>query len=256
MLKRPRLIPCLLLLDGGLVKTTQFKRPNYLGDPINTVKLFSEMGVDELCIQDISPSRYQNGPDFENLRIIARQAFMPMCYGGGITMVEQAAELFRIGFEKVMLNAALVEHPELIEEIARRFGSQSVVASVDVKRGWFGQPNCFTHNGRRNTKLSPELLCRRAQELGAGEVLLNAIDRDGMMQGYDLELVNRVTKELTIPLIACGGAKDASDIKKLLAETGAHAAAAGSMYVYWGPLKGKLIHVPSENELKALGIYQ
>ena len=256
MLKRPRLIPCLLMLDGGLVKTIRFKKPDYLGDPINTVKLFSEMGVDELCIQDISSSRYERGPDFQSLRVIARQAFMPICYGGGITSAEQAAELFRIGFEKVMLNAALLEKPELISEIARRFGSQSVVASVDVKRNWLGQQHCFIHNGRKDTKLQPEILCLRAQEMGAGEVLLNAIDRDGMMEAYDLELISRVATKLTIPVIACGGAKNAADMKQVLTETGAHAAAAGSMYVYWGPLKGKLIHVPDEIELKTLGIYQ
>lgn len=256
MLKRPRLIPCLLLLDGGLVKTTRFKDPNYLGDPINTVKLFSEMGVDELCIQDISPSRYERGPDFRHLRVIARQAFMPMCYGGGITTIEQAAELFRIGFEKVMLNAALLEQPDLISEIARRFGSQSVVASVDVKRNWLGQQHCYIHNGKKDTKLQPEILCLQAQEMGAGEILLNAIDQDGMMKGYDLELIDKVSQKLSIPLIACGGAKDAADMKRVLTETEAHAAAAGSMYVYWGPLKGKLIHVPSEAELKAMGIYQ
>lgn len=256
MLKRPRLIPCLLLLDGGLVKTTRFREPNYLGDPINTVKLFSEMGVDELCIQDISPSRFDRGPDFGALRVIARQAFMPMCYGGGISTVEQAAELFRIGFEKVMLNAALVEDPELITKIAARFGSQSVVASIDVKKNWLGQQRCYIHNGRKATGLLPEKLSLRAQELGAGEILLNAVDRDGMMQGYDLELVGRVAQKVSIPLIACGGAKDAADMKRVLTEAGAHAAAAGSMYVYWGPLKGKLIHVPPEEELKAIGIYQ
>ncbi|MDD5898022.1 MAG: AglZ/HisF2 family acetamidino modification protein [Clostridia bacterium] len=256
MLRRPRLIPCLLLLDGGLVKTTRFRQPNYLGDPINTVRLFSEMGVDELCIQDISPSRYDRGPDFHALRVIARQAFMPMCYGGGITTVEQAAELFRIGFEKVMLNAALVRQPELITQIAKRFGSQSVVASVDVGRNWLGKRYCYIHNGKACVKTSAQELCLRAQELGAGEILLNSIDRDGTMQGYDLELIDTVSRELSIPLIACGGARDATDMKRVLTQTHAHAVAAGSMYVYWGPLKGKLIHVPPEEELKALGIYQ
>lgn len=256
MYHRPRLIPCLLLSDGGLVKTTRFKNPNYLGDPINAVKIFSEKCVDELCIQDIQASRNGRGPDFELLSDIASEAFMPLSYGGGITTLEQASQLFHIGFEKVILNTSLVERPELVSEIAGRFGAQSVVASIDVKQDLFRRYRCVVSDGARVTDLDPIRLARRAQELGAGEILLNAIDRDGMMQGYDLKLARAVSDAVSIPLIVCGGAKNAEDMARVLTEGHAHAAAAGSMFVYFGPLKAVLINVPDEAELFRLGIYQ
>ena len=256
MYHRPRLIPCLLLSDGGLVKTTRFKEPNYLGDPINAVKIFSEKCVDELCIQDIQASRTGRGPDFELLESIASEAFMPLSYGGGITTVEQAARLFHIGFEKVILNTALVDNPQLVTDIAARFGVQSVVASIDVKLDLFRRYRCVVADGSRPTGETPRELALRAQRLGAGEVLLNSIDRDGMMQGYDIKLVQSVSEALSIPLIACGGARDASDMAKALMEGRAHAAAAGSMFVYFGPLKAVLINAPEEEELYRLGIYR
>lgn len=256
MYHRPRLIPCLLLSEGGLVKTTRFKEPNYLGDPINAVKIFSEKCVDELCVQDIQASRMSRGPDFELLESIASEAFMPLSYGGGITTVEQAARLFHIGFEKVILNTALVDNPSLVTAIAERFGVQSVVASIDVRQDLFRRYRCVVADGSRPTGETPSELALRAQRLGAGEVLLNSIDRDGTMQGYDVKLVKSVSEALSIPLIACGGARDASDMAKVLAEGHAHAAAAGSMFVYFGPLRAVLINVPQEDELYRLGIYR
>ena len=248
MLHRPRLIPCMLLNHGDLVKTVRFKEPNYLGDPINAMKIFNEKCVDELCVQDISASKEGRGPDFDLLRDMAEEAFMPLSYGGGITTVEEAARLFHIGFEKVILNTAFFEHPELITRISERFGAQSVTVSLDVKQDLFKRYRCFTKDGTVSTGQTPQEAAHRAQELGAGEILLNSIDRDGMMQS--------VAQELTIPLIACGGAKDASDMKKALEEGGAHAVAAGSMFVYWGPLKAVLINAPTEDELYRLGIYR
>ena len=256
MYHRPRLIPCLLLCEGGLVKTTRFKDPNYLGDPINAVKIFSEKCVDELCIQDIRANTRSSVPDFELLADIASEAFMPLSYGGGITTADQAARLFHIGFEKVVLNTSLVERPELVTEIAARFGSQSVVASIDVRLDALRRYRCVTAGGTRSTGESPLRLAQRAQELGAGEVLLNSVDRDGTMQGYDLRLVKSVAAGLRVPLIACGGARDASDLARVLGEGGAHAAAAGSMFVYFGPLKAVLINVPSEEELCRAGVYE
>lgn len=256
MYHRPRLIPCLLLSDGGLVKTVRFKDPNYLGDPINAVKIFSEKCVDELCVQDIRASREGRGPDFDLLEDIASEAFMPLSYGGGVTTVEQAARLFHIGFEKVILNTALIDRPELVRELAERFGSQSVVASIDVKLDRLRRYRCVVAGGTRPTGETPLALAQRAQALGAGEVLLNSVDRDGMMQGYDLKLVKSVADGLTVPLIACGGAHDAADLARVLHEGHAHAAAAGSLFVYFGPLKAVLINVPSEEELCRLGVYQ
>lgn len=256
MYHRPRLIPCLLLSDGNLVKTTRFKEPNYLGDPINAVKIFSEKCVDELCVQDIEASKNGRGPDFELLSDIAAEAFMPLSYGGGVTTLEQAQRLFHIGFEKVILNTSLIECPELVTQIAQRFGVQSVVASIDVKQDLLKRYRCVYRGGTKPTGESPQALALHAQELGAGEILLNSIDRDGMMQGYDIKLIQSVASVLDVPLIACGGAKNAADMAAALTSGGAHAAAAGSMFVYFGDLKAVLINVPSEQELCGLGIYQ
>lgn len=256
MFHRPRLIPCLLLSEGNLVKTVRFKDPTYLGDPINAVKIFSEKCVDELCIQDIEASKNGREPDFALLKDIASEAFMPLSYGGGVTTLEQAARLFHMGFEKIILNTSLIERPELISQIAERYGVQAVVASIDVKQDLFKRYHCVTKDGIAAASETPLALALKAQRLGAGEILLNAVDRDGMMQGYDLKLIKSVAGELSIPLIACGGAKDASDMAKALHEGGAHAAAAGSMFVYWGALKAVLINAPTEEQLYGLGIYQ
>ncbi len=256
MAHRPRLIPCLLLSEGNLVKTTRFKNPNYLGDPINAVKIFSEKCVDELCVQDIEASKNGRGPDFDLLSDIASEAFMPLSYGGGLTTLEQATKLFHIGFEKVILNTAFVDNPRLISQIAERFGVQSVTASIDVRQDLFKRYRCYAAGGTRPLNESPQDLAQRAQELGAGEILLNAIDRDGMMQGYDLKLIKAVASVVDVPLIACGGARDARDMEQALHQAGAHAVAAGSMFVYFGPLKAVLINVPEEAELYETGVYQ
>ncbi|MEG0640902.1 MAG: AglZ/HisF2 family acetamidino modification protein [Clostridia bacterium] len=255
MLNRPRLIPCLLLSNGNLVKTKRFKEPNYLGDPINAVKIFNEKCVDELCVQDIEAAKNGRGPDFALLSDMASEAFMPLSYGGGISTIEQAAKLFHIGFEKIILNTALLQRPELVSEIAERFGVQSVVASIDVKQDLLKRYHCYAAGGTKPFGLNPQELALQAQKLGAGEILLNSIDRDGLMQGYDLKLVQSVASVLSIPLIACGGARDVQTIEQVLHQAGAHAAAAGSMFVYFGPLKAVLIHVPDEHSLFEAGIY-
>ena len=256
MFHRPRLIPCLLLSDGNLVKTKKFKDPTYLGDPINAVKIFSEKCVDELCIQDIEASKNGRGPDFGLLAEIATEAFMPLSYGGGITTVDQVRQLFHIGFEKVVLNTGWQDHPELLRETSAQFGAQSVIASIDVKLDILRRYRCMTCDGTRPVEGTPVELAQRAQELGAGEILLNSIDRDSAMQGYDLKLVQSVAEAVSIPLIACGGAGGAQDMETVLHQAGAHAAAAGSMYVYYGPRRAVLIHVPEEKELFELGVYQ
>ncbi|MEA4927690.1 MAG: AglZ/HisF2 family acetamidino modification protein [Candidatus Limiplasma sp.] len=256
MYHRPRLIPCLLLSDGNLVKTRKFKDPVYLGDPINAVKIFSEKCVDELCIQDIEASKTGAEPNFALLAEIATEAFMPLSYGGGVTSVEQVRRLFHIGFEKVVLNTVWQDHPEVMAEAASKFGSQSIIASIDVRQDLLRRNRCVTQCGTRVVDGTPVELAQKAEALGAGEILLNSIDRDSAMQGYDLKLIQSVAEAVHIPVIACGGAGGAQDMKAALQQAGAHAAAAGSMYVFYGPRRAVLIHVPEEKELIALGVYQ
>lgn len=256
MFYRPRLIPSLLLQEHDLVKTTQFSKPRYLGDPINAVKIFNDKGVDELCILDITASLENRGPDFEYLKDIASEAFMPLSYGGGITELEQIKKLFFIGYEKAIINTAFVRNPQLIHDSAVCAGSQSIVVSIDVKAGLFGRRACYTNDGKTKIGTNPVELAKRAEELGAGEILLNSIDRDGMMQGYDIKLVRDIVNAVSIPVIACGGARDIYDFKKVLQEGGAHAAAAGSLFVYYGKQKAVLITAPEERELISTGIYK
>ncbi|MBH1942055.1 imidazole glycerol phosphate synthase subunit HisF [Mobilitalea sibirica] len=255
MYNRPRVIPCLLLKDQGLVKTIKFTSPNYLGDPINAVKIFNEKGVDELCLLDITASREGKGPDFDFLLSIATEAFMPMSYGGGITSFEQIKKLFYIGFEKVILNTALIRNPSLISEASKYVGKQSIVASIDVKTELLGKKYCYILDGTERIKINPIDLAKNAEQLGAGEILINSINNDGTMQGYDIELIKQVSNSVSIPVIACGGASNVTDIKRVLTEGEAHAAAAGSMFVYFGKKKAVLINFPSEQEFIAEGVY-
>ncbi|MBP7402235.1 MAG: imidazole glycerol phosphate synthase subunit HisF [Clostridia bacterium] len=255
MYLRPRVIPCLLLDHRDLVKTVRFAKPRYLGDPVNAVKIFNNKGVDELCILNIRASRDGTGPDMALLAEIASEAFMPLSYGGGISSIDQIRRLFSIGYEKVILNTALVRDPDLVREAVAFAGSQSIVASIDARTDRLGRTACWIRDGTEKTGSAPAELSRRAQELGAGEILLNSINQDGTMQGYDLKLIRQVAAAVTIPVIACGGARDTSDFRRALSDGGAHAVAAGSLFVYYGPQKAVLITAPSEQELIRTGIY-
>lgn len=255
MFTRPRIIPTLLIEDRDLIKTVQFGYKKYLGDPVNAVKIFNRKGIDELSILDIGATRNNKEPDYELLKDIASEAFMPLSYGGGIRTVEQIHELLAIGYEKVVLNTALVRTPELITKSAEQFGSQSIVASVDAKR--IGDRfQCFVADGTEETKWNPVELSIEAERLGAGEIIINSIDNDGMMNGYDLDLVRNVADAVNIPVIAIGGAGGILDLKNVLETGHAHAAAGGSMFVYYGKLKAVLITAPSEEELTKAGIYK
>lgn len=256
MYSRPRIIPCLLLREQGLVKTIKFTDPNYLGDPINAVKIFNEKEVDELCILDIGVSKGTGSPDFVYLEGIAAEAFMPLSYGGGISCMEDIKRIFHIGFEKVVINTAFVENPDLIKEASKYAGSQSVVVSIDAGKSLLKSYCCYIRGGTKRITKAPDVLAEIAQNLGAGEILLNSVDRDGTMQGYDMELVKKVAEKVTIPVTACGGASGIDDIKKVLNEGKAHAAAAGSMFVYYGKKKAVLINMPSEKELYEKGVFQ
>lgn len=254
MFTRPRIIPVLLVDNQDLVKTVRFSKPTYLGDPVNAVKIFNRKGVDELSILDISATKNHHGPDFELLRDIASEAFMPLSCGGGVSSVEQVHKLLAIGYEKVVLNTSLIKKPEVVEEAVRLFGGQSIVASIDAKK-IKGEYRCVICDGSEVVNITPLSLAKRAEQMGVGEIFLNSVDQDGIMTGYDLKLVKEVSDAVSIPVTACGGAGGIQDLKKVLLDGGAHAAAGGSMFVFYGRLRAVLITAPSEEELTAAGIY-
>lgn len=252
---RPRIIPCLLLDENqGLVKTTRFKKPRYIGDPVNAVKIFNNKSVDELCILDISATKLAKSPPWEVLKDIASEAFMPLSYGGGVSSLEDVKKLLSIGYEKIIFNTALIENPRLIRDAISALGGQSIVASIDVKSSFVHKQFCYVNCGQEKTKYSPVELAKIAEQLGVGEILLNSIDNDGMMEGYDLDLVRTVVESVSVPVIACGGAGSLEDVRKVLQEANAHAAAAGSIFVYYGRNKAILITYPGENALFHIGI--
>lgn len=244
-----RIIPCLLLRDGGLVKTVGFSQPTYIGDPINAVRIFNDKEVDELVLLDIRATIEGRGPTFQLVAELAGECFMPLAYGGGICTLDHAHELFRLGVEKIVLNTAAVEDPALLRQLAERFGSQSVVASIDVRRQRFGRYSVYTRSGQKDTGLDPVTAARRAEENGAGEILLTAIDREGTMTGYDLELIRRVSQAIGIPVIAHGGAGKVADLTAAVTDGGASAAAAGSLFVFVGKHRAVLISYPSRGEM-------
>ena len=250
-MQRPRVIPCLLLRNTGLVKTIKFKDPTYLGDPRNIVKIFNDKDADELALLDITASAEQRGPKFDLIQEIASECFMPMGYGGGITNVEQVKRLIGLGLEKVILNTAAAENPRLIEDAAAFAGSQSVVVSIDVKRvGLFSRYEVFTRGGRHGTKLDPVQWAATAEKAGAGEILLNSIDRDGTMKGYDLDLIKQVAHAVTVPVVACGGASSVADFVQAVRTGGASAVAAGSFFVFQGKHRAVLISFPAGQTLR------
>ena len=246
---RPRVIPCLLLKNEGLVKTVKFKDPKYLGEPINIVRIFNDKEVDELLFLDIAATVENRPPNFEMLGKITSECFMPLGYGGGIRTLEDVRKLLAIGVEKIVLNTSAVENPSLIRAAADYAGSQAVVISIDVKKTMFGKSEVYTRSGRKATGLDPVKFAVEMEKQGAGELFLNSIDRDGTMQGYDLELVRRVADSVTVPVVACGGAGNIQHLAEAI-QAGASAAAAGSMFVFQGPLRGVLISYPAQEELK------
>lgn len=254
MFTRPRIIPVLLVDDRDLIKTIRFDKRTYLGDPVNAVKIFNRKGIDELAVLDIGATINNKEPDFELLRDIASEAFMPLSCGGGITSLEQIRELLAIGYEKVVINSSLVTRPELLKSAAALFGSQSIVASIDAIKN-NQQYRCAIKSGKELIDMSPVELAKKAEDLGAGEIIINSVDKDGTMEGYDIELVNAVVDSVSIPVTAIGGAGGISDLKKVLQDGHAHAAAAGSMFVFYGRLKAVLITAPSEKELVDAGIF-
>lgn len=248
---RPRVIPHLLLSDQGLYKGTQFRHHRYIGDPLNTIKLFNELYVDELIITDYRASSNKSGPDIDYLREIASEAFMPLTYGGGITTLDQIQQIFAAGYEKVALNTTAHKNPELIKSATNRFGSQSIVVSIDYKKNWLGKKRVRIEGGSNKTDFQILKSLKTAIQNGAGEILLCSIDHEGQQKGYDLETINSLSQHCTIPLVASGGAGSLKDIKSAYL-SGASAAAAGSLFVFQGPHKAVLINYPDSDRLDQL----
>jgi cyclase len=248
---RSRVIPVLLLKGRGLYKTVTFKDPKYVGDPINTLRIFCEKEVDEVVVLDIGATPEGRGPAVDVIRDIASECFMPLAYGGGITSVDQVRKFLNLGVEKVVLNTAAVEQPELISRIAAYTGSSSVVVSIDVRRRLLGGYEVYTRGGRQRTELNPVTAARQAEKLGAGEIMINSIDRDGTMQGYDLPLIEQVVSVVGVPVIACGGAGNFEHLRSAIA-AGANAAGAGSMFVFQGKHRAVLISYPTPAEVDSL----
>ncbi|WP_312390648.1 AglZ/HisF2 family acetamidino modification protein [Chryseobacterium sp.] len=242
---RPRIIPCLLIHDKGLVKTQQFKNPRYLGDPMNAVRIFNEKEVDEIIVLDIDATVDGRDPDFKMIEHLAEECRMPLCYGGGVTTVEQAQRIFSLGVEKIAFSAGAINNPNLISEIAEKVGSQSIVVVLDVKKKLFGGYDVCTHNGKKSTGKSLFELIRQFEKLGAGEIVINSIDKDGDMKGYDMKLIEGARKETTLPLTALGGAGTLDDVGELINKFGIIGAAAGSLFVFKGKLKAVLINYPN-----------
>ena len=240
----PRVIPCLLIDNHRLVKTVRFRNPRYVGDPVNAVRIFNDKEVDEIAILDIFAARNRSRPDFEYIDQLASECFMPMAYGGGISSVEDAERLFAIGVEKVCFNTAAMRNPGLLAAAATRFGSQSVVASIDVHRSLFRGYSIRSAGGMIRERLKLSDLLVRIEEMGAGEILLNSIDCDGMMRGYDNDLIHAVASRVSIPVIACGGAGCVDHFADAVSHGGAAAVAAGSMFVFTGTPQGRADHVP------------
>lgn len=249
---RPRIIPCLLVRNKGLVKTVKFGSSKYVGDPINAVKIFNEKEADELIVFDIDATATGAPPDYAMITKLAAECRMPLCYGGGIKAIEQARQIIGLGVEKVAISSAAVSDPGLISAIASEIGSQSVVVVLDVKRSLFGQYEVMTHNGQRGSGRSPWEVAREAEKCGAGEIVINSIDRDGVMKGYDLELARRVRDAVELPMSVLGGAGSLDDMGHLIQRCGVIGAAAGSLFVFKGPYRAVLINYPNALERQSL----
>lgn len=248
-MNKTRVIPILLLRGKGLVKTVKFKDPKYIGDPINSVRIFNEKEVDELVFLDITATPEGRGPDFELLSDIASEAFMPMAYGGGITSLDQVQRVFALGFEKVIFDTVAYTDPQLIQDAVAIYGSQSIVGCVDVRKTLLGRYELISHAGKSKQPVSLSEHLKTLERQGVGEIIVNAVDRDGTQSGYDLKLIREVSSSVSVPVVACGGASSIDDFVAAVHEAGASAVAAGSLFVFVGPHRAVLINYPARAEL-------
>lgn len=244
----PRIIPCLLVHNKGLVKTVKFKDAKYVGDPINAVKIFNEKESDELMVIDIDATVEGREPDYKMIENVATECRMPLCYGGGIRTAEQARKIFNLGVEKIALSSAAVENPKLLTDIAKEVGNQSLVVVIDVKKKMFGGYDVYTHNGTKKTKVDLEKFIIDLQSYGVGEIVINSIDNDGVMKGYDLSLIEKIKPLINVPITVLGGAGSLDDIRKLIEKFGIIGCSAGSLFVFKGKYKAVLINYPNRIE--------
>lgn len=252
---RPRIIPCLLVQNCGLVKTVKFSGPKYVGDPVNAVKIFNEKEVDELIVLNIDSSTHNQEPNYAMIRDLAFECRMPLCYGGGVKTVGQVERIISLGVEKVAVSSAAVETPKIVKNAAAACGAQSVIVVMDVKKSrWGNKRELMTHNATKRTGLDPVDFAKQMEEFGAGEVVINAIDRDGVMKGYDIELVEEIRKAVSIPITALGGAGSLKDIAHLIRNFGIIGAAAGSLFVFKGKYRAVLINYPNHADKEKLFI--
>lgn len=251
MLKK-RVIPCLLLHGAGLVKTVRFKEPKYVGDPINAIRIFNDKEVDELVLLDITASKEGRGPSFSVIEEVASECFMPLAYGGGVRTVEEVRRILKLGVEKVVFNTTAWRNPDVLTAASAEFGAQAIVASIDVRRGLLGRYEVVVECGAKKTGVEPVSYARRLEAAGAGEILLTSVDRDGTMQGYDVDLIARVSAAVQVPVIASGGAGSLADFRIATRDGGAAAVAAGAMFVFHGPHRAVLITYPSQSELETV----
>jgi cyclase len=245
---QPRIIPSLLIHEKGLVKSTKFKDYKYVGDPINAVKIFNEKEVDEIIIVDIDASVNGNEPDYRLIEKLAYECRMPLCYGGGIKTAKQAQRIFALGVEKISISSIAVQNPEIITEIANVVGNQSVVVVLDVKKKLFGGYEIYTHNGTKKTGIDPVEFVQKIEKLGAGEIVINSIDNDGTMKGYDLNLLDLIRDKISLPLTVLGGAGNMNHIGEVIAKHGIIGVAAGSNFIFKGKYRAVLINYPTVKE--------
>lgn len=245
----PRIIPCLLVHKNGLVKTTKFTDPKYVGDPINAVKIFNEKEVDELIVVDIDASVNSREPNYVMIKNLAVECRMPLCYGGGIKTVEQAQKIFSLGVEKISISSLAVQQPEIIPELVKRVGSQSVVVVIDVKKKLLSNKyEVYIHNGKKATGIDPLMFAKQMEKAGVGEIVINSIDRDGTMKGFDLGLISSIRDAIGIPLTVMGGAGSIDDIGQVINQHGIIGVAAGSFFVFKGKYRAVLINYPTMYE--------
>jgi cyclase len=249
---RPRIIPVLLLKGQGLVKSIKFKDYRYIGDPINAVKIFNDLKADELVFLDILASKQRRCISLDFVRKVGEEANMPFAVGGGIRTIQDIKQLIQAGAEKVVINSFAVENPDFIKKASDEFGSSTIVVSLDVKKKLFSKEQLFTFGGSKSTEKDPVSFARLMQKMGAGEIIINSIEKDGAMMGYDLILIKSVAEAVTIPVVALGGAGEYDDFRKAVSQAYASAVAAGSMFVFHGPRKAVLVNYPDKDQLRKI----